>query len=106
MKYSLRSLMTFSIREVFLVTVIVALMLGWWINRQSLLNEFGTELNKRHFVIDSLFNHLTEEGYPGEWSLDAVQIDGKEYSRQDWDRQGRSIALPNSSAPALIPPKP
>ena len=33
MKYSLRSLMRFSIRDLALVTVIVALALGWWVDR-------------------------------------------------------------------------
>ena len=36
MKYSLRSLMTFSIRDLALVTVIVAMALGWWLDRQGL----------------------------------------------------------------------
>jgi hypothetical protein len=34
MKYSLRSLMTFSIRDLFWVTVVVALTIGWWLERQ------------------------------------------------------------------------
>ena len=30
MKYSLRSLMTFSIRDIALTTVIVAVLVAWW----------------------------------------------------------------------------
>jgi hypothetical protein len=33
MKYSLRSLMTFSIRDLFWMTVVVALAVAWWIDR-------------------------------------------------------------------------
>ena len=32
MKYSLRSLMTFSIRDLFWITVVAALALGWWVD--------------------------------------------------------------------------
>ena len=33
MKYSLRSLMTFSIRDLFGLTVVVALVVAWWLDR-------------------------------------------------------------------------
>ena len=36
MKYNLRSLMKFSIRDLLLVTVIVALAVGWWVDRSRL----------------------------------------------------------------------
>ena len=39
MKYSLRSLMTFSIRDLALITVIVALVLGWWLDRRNSASE-------------------------------------------------------------------
>jgi hypothetical protein len=35
MKYSLRSLMTFSIRDLFWLTVVVALAVGWAVDRRS-----------------------------------------------------------------------
>jgi hypothetical protein len=35
MKYSLRSLMTFSIRDLYLVTAIVAVCVAWWLDRSS-----------------------------------------------------------------------
>ena len=34
MKYSLRSLMTFSIRDVLLMTVIVAILVAWWLDHR------------------------------------------------------------------------
>ena len=36
MKYSLRSLMTFSIRDLFWITVVVAMGVAWWIDRTRL----------------------------------------------------------------------
>ena len=32
MKYSLRSLMRFSLRDLFWITVVVAVVLGWWVD--------------------------------------------------------------------------
>ncbi len=36
MKYSLRSLMTFSIRDLFWFTVVVAMGMAWWVDRSRL----------------------------------------------------------------------
>jgi len=36
MKYNLRSLMTFSIRDLFWFTVVVALAVGWWVDGSGL----------------------------------------------------------------------
>src|SRR4051812_4004995 len=41
MKYSLRSLMRFSIRDIALVTVIVALGLGWWERERQLASDLA-----------------------------------------------------------------
>jgi hypothetical protein len=45
MKYSLRSLMTFSIRDLFWFTIVVALAVGWWVERRE------TNLLRREFQI-------------------------------------------------------
>jgi hypothetical protein len=42
MKYSLRSLMTFSIRHLFWITVVAALAVGWWVERR------GNDLLRQH----------------------------------------------------------
>jgi len=39
MKYSLQTLMKFSIRDLLFVTVIVAILVAWWLDRQRLLRE-------------------------------------------------------------------
>jgi len=39
MKYSLRSLMTFSLRDLFWITVVVALALAWWVDRRGIQKE-------------------------------------------------------------------
>jgi len=36
MKYSLRSLLTFSIRDLFLLTVIIAMGIGWWLDHRHI----------------------------------------------------------------------
>jgi hypothetical protein len=36
MKYSLRSLMKFSIRDLLWLMIVAALAVGWWVNRQRL----------------------------------------------------------------------
>ena len=81
--------MKFSIRDLLLVTVIVALAVGWWLDRSYLAQE-----NFRHEMQERLRNspplHIgrfkTLEGF-----------DDPDIYPPD---------LPNSSAPALNPPKP
>ncbi len=39
MKYSLRSLMRFSIRDLFWITIVVALAVAWWVERSRLADK-------------------------------------------------------------------
>ena len=47
MKYSLRSLMRFSIRDLLLATVIVAVLAAWWVDHRRQAREIQ-ELKEQH----------------------------------------------------------
>ena len=82
--------MKFSIRDLLLVTVIVALAVGWWVDRSRVASA------KREFENDarsmSRFFDANRSPYAG----DAERM--KEYFQ-------KYHGLPNSSAPAPNPPK-
>ena len=87
--------MKFSIRDLFLVTVIVALVLGWWVDRSQLRNELDQVL----MDVRSL------------WSAVRLNQDTPPDVREAHDRQNIrewGPLLPDgpvSSAPAPNPPK-
>jgi len=81
--------MKFTIRDLLLVTVIVALVLGWWIDhrRQAELRE------KAEVGFQTLCSYLTEEGYKLGW---------------DTEKDMLAVSRPGdhkTSADAPIPPK-
>lgn len=65
MKYSLRNLMRFSLRDMFWITVAVALVLGWWVDRSRLdsaKNEVESDaryLSRNYNVDDEPFAQAT-----------------------------------------------
>ena len=80
--------MKFTIRDLFLVTLIVALAVGWWLDRSNLARRI---------------------------TLDAREINHLEHENEYQDRTNTELAekvrtlkklLPNSSAPAPSQPKP
>jgi hypothetical protein len=87
MKYSLRSLMTFSIRDIALVTVIVAMALLWWTERSRLQRE-NWRLTREN---DALKAQYSDE-YNLRWAASQEAVGLREILR-------------NSQAPAPIPPK-
>jgi len=45
--------MKFSIRELLLVTMIVALAVGWWVDRQRMREEVRYEVERVYSVLDN-----------------------------------------------------
>ena len=45
--------MRFSIRDLLFVTVIVALSMGWWVDRQRMREEVRREVERVYSVLDS-----------------------------------------------------
>ena len=81
--------MKFSIRDLLLVTVIVAVVVGWWVDR-SVLNRDGRTWKERAEIVA---DHLSSLGYEVRWLDVGVGI---AHSNE---------RLPTSSAPAANPPK-
>ena len=94
--------MKFSIRDLLLVTVIVALAVGWWVEhrrREELENSIASNSKLSRLAIESLHDaiqriesDLKHQGLTLVWSNDLRPSVEK-------------IDLPNSSAPAPNPPK-
>jgi hypothetical protein len=107
--------MKFSIRDMLLVTVIVALAVGWWVDhreatqgRQALKNQCDqlaeeNEIKQYQYrlAIDSMvaLEQALDEARPGWRKLDGSY-------EVEYAPDGVRIPLPNSSAPAPNPPKP
>ena len=63
--------MKITLRELFLLTVIVALALGWWIDRTRLKNEWermASQANSFFYASVSLAEMFQENGARFEWS--------------------------------------
>ena len=88
MKYSLRSLMTFSIRDLFWITVVAALVLAWWVDRNRLSRELRSSVE--YLYADPFMVK------PGE---------GQAAREIYWRYHPEKRKMPNSQAPAKIMPK-
>jgi len=97
--------MKFSIRDLLLVTVIVALVLGWWADRQFHPNELRAAQRWRTRA-GALEEVLHDAGWEVEWEWESVHLTkGKRNIVIDTNVYEPG-PLPNSPAPAPNPPKP
>jgi hypothetical protein len=122
MKYSLRSLMTFSIRDMFWLLSVLALGLGWWVNSRQLwlsrreIDEERIEVIKQAKELRDNLAAAKEdiEGLTGLWRGERIHY-AHDKNTPDWSvleeqippRKGYRAATgtpPNSSAPAPTPP--
>jgi hypothetical protein len=104
--------MQFSIRDLFLVTLIVALAAGWWLDRRAIQQDRDVWKYHAAGAQEIVRSHRVNE----------IEINGKEMVGRK-NPSGESLArtwpdvgwlydipsarsLPNSSAPAPDPPKP
>jgi hypothetical protein len=87
--------MRFSIRDLFLVTVIVALVLAWVLDRSSLATQVKRWEHRATIGQDS----LSQVGFRLDWEGDSISISKIE-------KEPASVVVPNSSAPATNSPKP
>ena len=81
--------MKFTIRDLFLVTLIVALAVGWWVDHRSLAPDAQMHRENRARLFE--FRDKVKHGWygkPGQLPSDT------------------SSTLPKSQAPATNPPKP
>jgi hypothetical protein len=117
MKYSLRSLMRFSIRDLLWITVVVAILLAWWVDHRE---EY--RWRQRAGALEQLMYEWDWHVRWGRASVTIVFPDStatfiripSAYMPSDFvsddpppDRLVRGRPnLPNSSAPAPNPPKP
>jgi hypothetical protein len=100
--------MKFSIRDLFLVTVIVAVLVAWWLDksRVALQREAAKRMmddaEKNRRIADERFTqakyYLQKEGYVvAEWGDGGVAF-------ADPRNPGKNLPFPSASAP--IPPRP
>jgi hypothetical protein len=101
--------MKFSIRDLLLVTVIVALVLGWWVDRQTYI-QWGRNLEREReravWDAQKLTEHLEEIG--AKTSRDERAVHTRYEYRNGYGEMSSYFhsSLPTSSAPAPNPPKP
>jgi len=105
MKYSLRSRLRFSLRDMFWLTVVVALAVGWWVDR-SRLHALWTSAELDYSNSDQQVIDLTEY-------IQEVQAEIQRLGIADSRGKGGKVVLrppdssppPTSQAPAPNPPK-
>jgi hypothetical protein len=112
MKYRLRSLMKFSIRDLMWITAVVALLLVWWTERLRLQREnwrlIRENRNLEIQVSDEQNAHKAasaqRQGYQELHSEAVGETKRLKHIIDEMEMMKRNTALPTSQAPAPIPP--
>ena len=103
MKYSrLRSLMRFSLRDLFWLTVVVAMAAGWWADRREQARRYENLKQGMQLLSQRMFQDGYRIGWNGQENTPVITSP----SEQPTPTAPQPSALPASSAPALDPPKP
>jgi hypothetical protein len=120
MKYSLRSLMQFSLRDLFWITVVVAMGVAWWMDRLNSHKELqGVQLrlaleedNNKFLKIRAKdladHNARIDAALKEHVKMDAIFMAAAEEKLKKAREAYNKLAqppLPDSSAPAPNPPK-
>ena len=104
MKYSLRSLMRFSIRDLALVTVIVGLALGWWVREGQLAGELARTKRWRN-AAGALEKSVRGYGFDIRWQFDSHEP-GVELNRDGYGSLWQPIESSNEPSQDQLPQTP
>jgi hypothetical protein len=118
MKYSLRSLMTFSIRDLALVTVIVAVIVGWWVDSSTRIQRMSKDVERMSKEV-GLWKGRAESSKKLIENTSGFEVEWSESTSKPFRPVKNSPAIPSSparlfplarmpesEAPAPNPPKP
>ena len=98
--------MKFSIRDLLLVTVMVALVLGWWVDRTRLVKQ--ANVTQAYKVVSEQLAQILQDRNPP--TRLEISVNGNILETNSNDARGDFKLtvrhLPNSSAPAPNPPMP
>jgi len=92
--------MKFTLRDLFLVTVIVALAVGWWVERRK-SRDLGLQLEASEF--DVRITNKAAAGFANNVADIERQLPAHGLALEF--KEGRCTVVPNVSAPAPNPPK-
>jgi len=85
-------MLRFTIRELVLITLIVAILLGWWVDRSIRFSAIEREKHFWKWTAIKLQGLLEEDGYEVEVTDRAIQIEAKGVIRGTMGETGREAA--------------
>jgi hypothetical protein len=82
-----------TLRDLFWLVLVIALSLGWWLDRKAIIARMSDEFEKEsaalRFFTSAVSVYLAEHGKPFDMSRDEVQIDGMSFKRANWIDQDK-----------------